>query len=265
MADVLIPLLGPVILTCVAWAWAGRSRRARAWAGEPIAPLLVLGVFPAMGLMLSSFGLNKLFGDVVSPLTSLLFLVSILTLLFGFITPRFWGPRWYHRMSDKDKLDTSDSLNATAIAVMAGRGPGPSAIKASEVFGGRGKPLSRWRGGYVYDPDVRERAHGMARRGTVDGTLTLYAEGVTFAASNWEDELREEETVLVLPREKVCGVRVVPPRAGADGVQRRGFWFRSWFSRLVVETGDDSYLFEVSWGRARQVAERVNAMTGQVS
>lgn len=106
----------------------------------------------------------------------------------------------------------------------------------------------------------------MARRGTVDGMLTLYSEGVTFAATKGEDALREKLTVLVLPREEVRGVLVVPPRAGADGVQRKGFWFRSWFSRLVVETGDDRYLFEVSWGRARRVADRVNAMTmGQVS
>lgn len=148
---------------------------------------------------------------------------------------------------------------------MAGRGPGRSAVKAADAFGGRGEVLGQWQGGYVYNPDTTERAHGMARWGTVDGTLMLCTEGLTFAASKAEETLREKLTVLVLPQEEIRGVRVVSPRAGADGVQRRGFWYRSWFPRLVVDTGDGTYLFEVDWARVKQVADRITTITGRVS
>lgn len=52
--------------------------------------------------------------------------------------------------------------------------------------------------------------------------MTLYDAGVTFAATKAEDMLRARETMLMLPAEQITGARVVSPRAGADGVPRRG-------------------------------------------
>lgn len=265
MAEILVPLIWVPILAYVAWCWAGRSRRARSWAGNPFGHGIVLGWAPAVGLMFFSFWLHKVLGDLVSPVTSSLFLLSFIVLILGLFTPRWWGPRWFRRMSDEEKVDVHKPLNAAGMAAISGRGPGRSAAKAADAFGGRGELLGEWQGGYVYDADTTEREHGMARCGTVDGTLMLCTEGLTFAASKAEDTLREKPMVLMLPQEEIRGVLVVPPRAGADGVQRKGFWFRSWFPRLVVETGDGSYLFEVDWGRATQAADRITSITGRVA
>lgn len=265
MTGVLVTLVWVPILAYVGWCWAGRSRRARAWAGQPTQHPLVLGVFPGMGLMLFSLWLVAAFGDGASPVSAPFFLASVLVFLFAFYTPRWWGPRWFHQMSKRETVNTRDSLNAAGITAMAGRGPGASAIKAREAFGGSAEPLNHWRGGYVYDPDSRERAHGAARWGTVDGTVTLYTEGLSFAATNAEDALRGQETVLVLSIGQITGVWVVPSRAGGDRVQRRGFWYRSWFPRLVVETGDREYLFDIAWGKAKQVAQQISTITGRVS
>lgn len=264
MADIVIGLLWAGLFTYVAWCWAGRSRRARAWAGQPLQHPLVLGTLPAMVLLLFSFGLQGVFGDAVLPLSAPLFLLSFVVLLFAFYTPGWWGPRWFHRMSDRDKVNTRDPLNAAAITMLAGRSPGTSAVRAAEAFSGRGKPVGRWPGGYIYDPDTAERTHGMSRCGTVDGTLTLYPQGLTFAASKAEDELQEHETVLVLPREEISAARVVSARAGVDGVARRGFFHRSPFPRLVVETRERSYLFDVSWGKASRLAGQITAVTSRM-
>lgn len=104
MAEFLVPLLWVPILGYVAWCWAGRSQRARAWSGNPFMHGLVLGAAPGVGLLFFAFWLNKVFGDAVSPVTSALFVLSIiLFLVFGIYHPRWWGPRWFHRMSANER------------------------------------------------------------------------------------------------------------------------------------------------------------------
>jgi hypothetical protein len=68
--------------------------------------------------------------------------------------------------------------------------------------------------------------------------------------------------VLVLLAADITGVRVVPARAGADGVRRRGIRWRSVFPRLVVETAGDRYVFEVAFGAAKRAAARIRTMAG---
>lgn len=50
---------------------------------------------------------------------------------------------------------------------------------------------------------------------------------------------------------------------GAGGV--KGFWYRSKSPRLVIDTGDGSHLFDIGWGRAKQVAQQITTITGRVS
>ena len=59
----------------------------------------------------------------------------------------------------------------------------------------------------------------------------------------------------MIAREAVRGARTVPARAGADGEPRPGPAARSLFRRLVVDTDDGSYLFEVM--RASSKAKRI--------
>lgn len=151
------------------------------------------------------------------------------------------------------------------MTALSGWGPGSSADKASRAFGSFAQQFDKWRGGYVYDPDTKQRAHGMAQRGTVTGKITLYAEGVTFGATKSEDALREQETVLVLPIGHITDARVVPARAGVDGVPRRGRLYRSPLPRLVIDTSDGSYLFDLDWGGAKKVAEQVRMAAGLAS
>jgi hypothetical protein len=63
--------------------------------------------------------------------------------------------------------------------------------------------------------------------GAVGGHLALYPGGLTFAASATEDSLRDQSTVMVVPTAQVVGARVMPARAGADGVVRKGVLWRS--------------------------------------
>lgn len=106
MTQNLVLLVWVPILGYVAWCWAGRSRRARSWAGDPFMHGLVLGAAPGCGLMLFGLWLGKMFGDVMMPVAGLLWVFSILLfVVFGIYHPRWWGPRWFHRLSDKQKVN----------------------------------------------------------------------------------------------------------------------------------------------------------------
>ena len=260
MIAALVTLAGAALLALAAWGWAGRTHRARWWVGRPFGPQLVLGVTPGLGLILLGAGILALAGTFAALLVALPVLLGAVLELAGMfdLLPRWWGPRWYRELpAGRRGLDTSGAL-AAAMTGFLGRPGVTSAGKAAARFGARA-PIASWRAGWVYDPDTDERAHGMSRRGTIDGRLTLYPGGIVFAASRAEDVLRERTTVVAVASADITDVRVVPARAGADGRPRRGVLHRSWFPRLVVHTADAAHVFDVAWGRARRVAERLAA------
>lgn len=260
-------LAGAWMLAVSAWSWAGRSERARRWVGQTWGPDMRLGILPGGGLMILPASLGTLF-DVTGCLGGLMGLVilfgMLLTLAGIFWMPRWWGPRWYRELSAQERQpDTRETLTALMVAGFE-KPRVVSATEAKRRFG-HSRALGSWRGGYVYDPDTKERAHGLARRGTVEGTLSLYKKGLTFAATKVEDTLRDEPTVVVLERDAITGAREVAPRAGADGQPRKGWLYRSIFPRLVVDTAEASYVFELGRGRAREVAERLNEMLAETT
>ncbi|WP_196943246.1 hypothetical protein [Streptomyces sclerotialus] len=132
-------------------------------------------------------------------------------------------------------------------------------------FGNVSGPVAQWKGGWVHDPDTDEQAHGLTRKGTVEGELAWYPQGLGFAATKREDALRGKPTVVTIPAEQVTDVEVVPARAGADGRPRPGIRMRSPFPRLVVRTASDAYVFDVARGRARQVAAFIKERAGQLA
>ncbi|MGA8117442.1 MAG: hypothetical protein WCA46_27715 [Actinocatenispora sp.] len=257
-----LTVLGAALLVCVVLGWSGRWR---GWAHRPGWDTLVVGWLPAAGLILLGLGLVKLLGEPVgTAVGSLLWLVgvvlAVVAVVYTMFRPRWYGPRWRHHRPGAPAPGTRDTLTAVAVG-FAGRPGDSSAAKAREAFGGS-TPVARWHGGYVYDPHCRDRPHGMARRGTVMGDLILHREGLVFAATQWEDNLRGTSTVLVLPAGDIAVARVVSPRADADGRRAPGALRRSVFPRLVVECADGRYLFEVTRGRATRVAARVTTLAG---
>jgi hypothetical protein len=245
-------LAGAGMLLYVWWCWSGRSRR---WATRVFMDVLVLWCLPALGLILIAFAVKVVLSD---PVGDLLLWVGVAVGWLGFIAavlellgvqPRWWGPRWYHDLqASNPQPDLNDRLTALWISSTV-PAPFSSDLKAAQAF--REAPVARWRGNYVYDPDDRRRTHGLAVPGAVAGHLALYPGGLAFAASATEDSLRDRSTVVVVPAAEVTGARVVPARAGADGVVRKGWYRRSLYRRLVVDTRGGPLLFEVARAKAK--------------
>ncbi|HEU0286394.1 MAG TPA: hypothetical protein VFR22_05060 [Nocardioidaceae bacterium] len=254
---VLVVAIGMVLLALSIWAWRGRSRRSRWWVGSPYGGQVMLGLVPGLGLIILSMGLLTLIGPwftAVAGLPILFGAALVLAVIFARL-PRWWGPGWYREMSEAERRADLTNAFAAAVVGLTDRPGVVSAKDAADRYRGD-RPLGSWRGGWVHDPDTDERAHGMSRKGTIDGRLTLYPSGLVFAASRAEDALRRKGTVIAIDTHDIVDVRVVPARAGADGRPRSGVLYRSWFPRLVVETPDVEQVFDVAWGRARQVRDR---------
>ena len=258
MGDWWIPLLGGALLAFAAWGWLGRSHASRWWVRSWEGDSLVLGVVPGMGLVLFGLGLVAVSDGPLKTVGSLLWLAGFPVFLLGFVTPRWWGPGWYRRMSPQQRQRAQRDAVGTFLRSRDTRLPQSSTERAARTFGDSARPVASWRAGYVYDPDTKDRAHGLARRGTVDGRLTAYPDGVAFAASATEDGLRGEPTVVAVRHDRLTGARIVPARAGADGKRRPGVLYRSLFPRLVLDTTQGSHVFEIAFGRARQAASVVN-------
>jgi hypothetical protein len=243
-----IPLLaGAGILLYVWYCWSGRSRR---WATQAFTNQLIYAILPGLGAVFVAFGVMMLVGD---PAGSLVMAVAVTVCLLGLVAlvfePRWWGPRWYHELARSDpQPDLHDPLTALVTSATT-PAPFSSQAEAAQALGGTA--VARWRGSYVHDPDARHRDHGIAAPGAIGGHLTLYPGGLAFAASAIEDRLRDRPTVVVVPAAEVLTARVVPARAGTDGVVRRGILGRSLYPRLVVDTRSGSLLFDVAGAKAK--------------
>jgi hypothetical protein len=261
-ANALVVLIGAGLVALFLWAWAGRSFAARWWVGRPFGPRLVLAVIPGLGLLVLCGGVLALAGTAAAPFVAVPFLLGAVLELAGLldVLPGLWAPAWYRRLPPgQRRADPARSSVAAAVEGSLGR-PGVTSIgeAAARICGAR--PVGSWRGGWVHDPDSNERAHAMARRGTVEGRLTLYPAAVVFAATRAEDTLRGRTTVVLVETGEITGEEVVPARAGADGRPRQGRLYRSWFPRLVIRTGENAHVFEIARGRAREIARRLAPM-----
>jgi hypothetical protein len=265
----LFTLSGALGIAYTAWCWRGRSQQARSWAVIRRGPNLAMVLVPFFAFGLFGVGVCALFGlpMAVAVPFGLVSLTLFVFLLVGAGCPKWWGPGWYRRGEHKDdnegKRAPHDALGALQDAYAAAP---PDRLSRDEVAGsfGDARPTARWKGGWVHDPDAETRDHDLARKGTVDGELLWFHGGLGFAATPREDAVRGEPNVVAVPAARVTGVAVVPARAGADGRPRKGFWMRSPFSRLVVHTGDEEYVFDVARGRARKVATFIEEQTGQL-
>jgi hypothetical protein len=243
------PILAGAGIFFYLWrCWSGRSRR---WATQAFTNQLVYAILPGLGAIFFAFGImvlvGGLVGDVLMATAVVICLLGVVALVFE---PRWWGPRWYHELRRGDpQPDLQDPLTALVTGATTPAAPFSSQAEAAEALGGTA--VARWRGSYVHDPDARHREHGLAAVGAVGGHLLLYPGGLAFAASGIEDRLRDRPTVVVVPAADVITARVVPARAGVDGVVRKGIVGRSLYPRLVVDTRSGSLLFDVIGAKAK--------------
>lgn len=245
-----------------AWSWRGATSWARWWVGNELEEMLVRGVVPAWVLLFVSVSIqaagdsspyeeaagNAAFVGVLAAALLFLWALSPIPL------PRWWAPAWFRDLGEQDRRRrTRDAFGAVVALSELQASQHSSEIVSRRLSSAR--TLGSWRGSWVYDPDSRERVHGLTGRGSVEGRLTLVADGIVFAANSTEDSLRGEPTVVEIAAGEVSGVRVVPARAGADGIPRRGVLHRSLWPRVVVDATESSFVFEVM--RARKVAAQI--------
>ncbi|MBW9205180.1 hypothetical protein KV097_04430 [Mumia sp. zg.B17] len=259
MFSLVIGAVGLTLVVLSGWSWRGRTRAARWWTRRTGGELLVLAFLPSLGLVLLGAGLAEI--GSLSGLSSVLAILGALSLVLGLLVTgvgllwwpaqRLWGPRWYTSQSAKGRWDAlSDPFSS-----LAGRlGSGSTAAAPEPRWFGRA--IASWRGGRVLDPDTRERPDAASRRGTVAGIVRLGEGGLWFESTGGPTTWSGRASAGVRWSE-IMDVRVVPARAGADGRVRTGVLYRSWCRRLVVATADESYLYEISWGRAHAVADAI--------
>lgn len=247
---VVLGLLGVTV-----WSWLGRTRGSRWWAGNAVTERIVLGVLPS-GVSLLAFGvvLAPLQGSAweqgLERVALVLLWLPIIAVLWNVLflpLPRWWGPAWFREGERVPRVDDAFSAGVVAVTQLP-RVSSKKGLYPTES----GEPIAQWRANFIKDPDSKARAHGLAVRGGVTGTLAVFDDQLVFWASRIEDTIRQEPLTLKLPVDSITRVYVVPPRAGADGIPRTGFMYRSAFPRLAVRTDDSAFVFEVT--RAGKVA-----------
>ncbi|MFD5734664.1 hypothetical protein ACFWIY_17800 [Streptomyces sioyaensis] len=269
ISGLLWTITGGVGIAYVAWCWGGRTPSARAWAVIDRGPALALVGVPAFAFPLFGAGVTMFFGLpklITIPFGMVALFCLVLMFIGGTGAPKWWGPRWFRREEYRDDYEGAPPQGPLATLTQSYAAQTPAVLSQdamAQSLGNGSAPEAQWKGGWVHDPDTDEQDHGLARKGTVEGKLTWYPQGLGFAATKREDSIRQKTTVVTIPAEQLTSVEVVPARAGADGRSRPGFWMRSPFRRLVVRTASDAYVFDVARGRARKVAAFIGERTGQ--
>ena len=250
-----------------AWSWRGRSGWARWWLGNSVEERFVRGLLPAWILMAGSVLMMALtegstFEMAVEYVATVGIFVGAAGILWAVLLipiPRWWAPRWFRVLAEEDRKNrTRDAFGA--LASLGEAEPELTSQQLAARLLTASRRLGSWHSNYVEDQDSLERAHGLASRGAVAGRLTLLEDRIVFHASGTEDALRGHPVVVPIDTAEITDVRVVPARAGSDGVKRPGILYRSAFPRLVVSTSDHNYLFDLMC--ARRVAAQVRAAVG---
>jgi hypothetical protein len=247
-------LFGGAFLVAGFRAWTGRWRRwARRFATRQGAAPITL--YPAIGFAAVVGGLDTMGLAIPSVVAVVCLLVLIVGWAFYFVTPKWWGPRWYRDRDRAAPPDLSDPLTAvayTAVAATDAPDQQPAHMEPPAEFGA---VLTSWRASWIAGDERAPAAHGLTHGGAIEGTLRLQERGLAFTSNRAEDLLRGEPRGQAIAASSVKGVRVVPRGAGPDGQPRQASGTRSLFARLVVDTSHGPYLFEVL--RAKRAAQRI--------
>jgi hypothetical protein len=255
-AGILLLAICAACLVATALAWSGRWNR---WAQQVLGPLPIT-ILPAAAAGSLAGGLAAL-GAIsgTSPVAIACFVVMLVCFAMFFVTPRWWGPRWYRERDLDAPPDLGDPLSAMAMAGVRAAGPVAERPSRSVAPADLGPALKSWKGSWMVGDETAPAAHGLTHAGAVEGRLHLHRAGISFAASRVEDLLRDHPTVLAIDAAQLRDVRVVPRGAGVDGNPTQSHGPRSLFARLVLDTAGGPYLFEVQSARrtAGQIGEQL--------
>jgi hypothetical protein len=251
----LVICAGCVVATALAW-----SGRWSSWAHQVMGawPLTVLPA-AAAGSLAGGLGTLDVISDT-SPLAVACFVVLVVCFGLFFVTPRWWGPRWYRERDPEAEPDLGDPISALVMAGVRATAPPDERPSRSAAPAELGPPLKTWKGSWIAGDERQPAAHGLTHAGAVEGRLQLHRGGISFVASRVEDLVRDEPNVLAIGAGELRDVRVVPRGAGADGRVTEGHGPRSLFARLVLDTDDGAFLFEVQ--AARRTAKRIGEELG---
>lgn len=261
LRGVLALIAGAACIGAAALAWTGRWRRwSRRTATGPLP--LPITLLPGIGFALAGAGLWYL--DVAKPLATLGLLALLAAIGLYLSAPQWWGPRWFREERERGvDPDLSDTLTALTYASGGRPAPGESSAEVLAGLVGDREPLERWGGIWIdaEGPDAGPAPHRLTRAGTTQVRLELFDDALAMKAVGLEDRLRGHATVGVIDRASFRAARVVPAGAGPDGVKRPGAGPRSLRARLVVDTDDESFLFEVTG--AKRKAQRIEETLGR--
>jgi hypothetical protein len=257
MIAVLLFVLAAATVGAGVAAWSGRWR---SWSDRVLYAYAPISVLPAGGIFFLVLGLVQAHVfSARSPIAALALLLAVGGVVIAIWQPAGYGPRWFR---ERPRVpDLSDPVTAAAVAygVRKGLGEHSSAAVAERRFAGAER-VARWRGNWLSgDPGAPTEARADVR----DGHLDLYADGLAFSASDFSDRLRQEAAVLILERAEVRQARVVPRGAGVDGHPRASDATRSAAARLVIDTDQGPYLFEMNF--AKRKARQINQVLGGTS
>ncbi len=255
VGGILATLAGVVALVATWRAWTGRWRSwtQRIATRSGAAPITLC---PALGIGLLIPGLAQLgLFSASNLIVAAAFAAMLPLLLFYFVTPRWWGPRWYRERARDEPLDLGDPLTALAYAGVAATMPAAERPPLAPPRGrDLGPVLESWHGSWISGEASAAVAHGLTHAGAVEGRLFLHERGVGFSSARADACLRGETASLGIMAEDLVAARVVPRGTRPDARQQEPDG-GSPFARLVLDTAEDSYLFELQ--SARRTAERI--------
>ena len=260
----LVIFFGLLPLGITVWCWLGRGWGSRWWVGDRLWERWVLWVMPAGGLLVCNANLRLVplgqpLAEVRDAATVWMAIGLGLAIFWGVVPllpiPRWWGPRWFRDMTPEERRP--EFISAVAVLGTMAKGTAGQTGVADTVPPFQDSPiLGDWSVAYIYDTKTTKRAHAMAVRGGVAGKLTAHDAGLAFASSKLEDSIHGKPIVVAVSRGDLKAVRIVPARADANGVRAKGFFLRSPYPRLVIDTDQGAYVFEIL--RAKKAAEALN-------
>jgi hypothetical protein len=248
-------VIGHVAATLVgigglATAWLVWSGRWRSLGLSVIAANWAWTSLPFMAMVLLSYGLQPLVGNVLYAITFPIAIACVVLLLWE---PKWFGPRWWRELDREGEpmsLDAPD--NAYLYAAMGADLGSDGSIPQAERMMAGATLEARVRGTLVTDRFGRPSA--LQKPGVVEGEFRLYQRGIVFAATRMEDKMRRRPVVERLAGDRIRHVERLPrgTREGGGRSFRNLGTLVSTTLRIVAE--GDSWIVETVHGR-RLLAE----------
>jgi hypothetical protein len=256
--------VGVGLLLFVRQRWYGRYRQ---WSVNDTQGSFIVYSAPAMavGALLGAITLICLVVVPVRIVSQVLLAGALLTPMVGIfasaIKPRWWGPRWYHQVRLELFFPNREEYDPVIEVRQIDPEPGAklsSSELAADMFDGQ--PIAdRCRCYFIQEPNKGLRKYGVRHVLSWSGALEIRSTGLAFVPGRFTEKMRGGPHVIPVEAEAVQRVWVVPPGAEPDGYRRVGLPREIW-SRIVVKTEDETFLFSVP--QAQERAKTISEVLG---